>query len=199
VSEHDDALECLRAGGVVAAATETFFGLLADATSRAALDCLLLLKPRGTDKGIPLIVPSIEAWRELVGEPPPAAVRLAERFWPGPLTIAVVPAIPLDPRVALDGTVAVRLPGPSAAFDLVRAFKRPLTATSANPPGEPPAVDSSSVRSSFEPDVRAGRLFVVDGTSPLGKPSSVVVVGPSSVLVVREGAIARAEIDAALA
>jgi L-threonylcarbamoyladenylate synthase len=188
----------LKTGGVVAAATETLFGLLADATSSAALDRLVELKPRGTEKGIPLIVASMEAWHALVGSPPPAAQILAERFWPGPLTIAVPPAVPLDPRVMLDGTVAVRLPGPSAALELGRAFGGVLTATSANPPGAPPAADAASVRRYFEAELRAGRLVVLDGDCPGGKPSTVVVVTADGVRIAREGAIDRRAIDAVL-
>lgn len=194
----DRAVLSLKTGGVVAAATETLFGLLADARNPAALDRLVELKPRGTEKGIGLIVASMEAWHALVGSPPPVARILAERFWPGPLTIALSPAVQLDPRVMLDGTVAVRMPGPSTALELGRAFGGALTATSANPPGAAAAGDAASVRGYFEADVRAGRLVVLDGDCPGGKPSTVVVVTADGVRIAREGAIDRRAIDAVL-
>jgi L-threonylcarbamoyladenylate synthase len=185
----DAALAQLRAGKVVALATESFFGLLADIESTSAIDCLLSLKPRGSDKGVPLLLPDAAGWSRLVGVVPPLAQRLGERFWPGPLSIAL-PALPeVDPRVALDGTVAVRVPGPSPALDLVRAFGSALTATSANLPGEPPAISDADVGLSFGAAIADGRLLVISGRSPGGRPSTIVVCRDERPLIAREGAI----------
>jgi tRNA A37 threonylcarbamoyladenosine synthetase subunit TsaC/SUA5/YrdC len=92
----------------------------------------------------------------------------------------------------------VRLPGASTAFELARAFGRALTATSANPPGAAPAADSATVARYFETDIRAGRLLLVDGDCPGGKPSTVVVVTADGVRIAREGAIERRAIEAVL-
>src|SRR5262245_19477563 len=128
-------IERLEAGAVVAAATESFFGLLADATNAVAISALARLKPR-PDKGVPILLPNREAWRGLVVAIPPLAERLADRFWPGRLSIGLVARPEIDARLVLDGTIAVRLPGPSPAAELCARFGRPLTATSANLPGE---------------------------------------------------------------
>jgi L-threonylcarbamoyladenylate synthase len=190
------ALAVLRRGGVVAAATESFFGLLTDALSREALDRVFSLKPRGSDKGVPLLLPYRAAWADVAAEPGPLAVHMADRGWPGPLTIAVPARAELDPRLTLHGTVAVRLPGPSPAQRLVERFGRPVTASSANLSGEAPAVTSEQVLYVFADAVRAGVLYVLPGTSPGGKPSTLIRVGRDQLTIVRAGAIAESEIRA---
>src|SRR4051794_11176829 len=79
----------LKSGGVVAVATETFFGLCADARRGSAVDAVFALKGREETKASALLIPDLEAWEPLVTSVPPLARRLAVRFWPGPLTIAL--------------------------------------------------------------------------------------------------------------
>src|SRR5688572_24525841 len=111
--ELERALQVLTAGGVVAAATETFFGLLADTRRPSAIDIVFALKGREASKGVALLLPNREAWSTLVTAFPPLALRLANHFWPGPLTLAL-PARPgIDPRLTEEGTVAARWGGPS--------------------------------------------------------------------------------------
>jgi len=195
----DAALAQLREGRVVAIATESYFGLLADAGSGAALSCLFSLKPRGADKGVPLLLPDVSSWARLVAAIPPTAERLAERFWPGALSIALPARADVDARVALGRSVAVRIPGPSPALDLVRAFGRPLTATSANLPGEPPARSDAAVKSAFGAAIADGRLLVVPGSAPGGKPSTIAVLDGAGLRIAREGAVPAAVVLAAAA
>ena len=77
-----EALQALGRGRVVSAAAESFYGLLADAARPDAIDRLLALKPRGADKGMPLLLPSRAAWVSLVSGLPPLAQRLADALWP---------------------------------------------------------------------------------------------------------------------
>jgi L-threonylcarbamoyladenylate synthase len=193
-----EALAALEQGGVVAAATETLFGLLADATRRDAIDRLLVLKPRGHEKGVPLLVPDFDSWRALVHEVPASAERLAEAFWPGPLTIALPAGAAVDPRLALDGTVAVRMPGASVAAALVRALGRPLTATSANRPGEPPAADASQVRAAFAAELERGELRLAGTHAPGGAPSTVVVIEGTRWRAARIGAVSLEDLERVL-
>jgi L-threonylcarbamoyladenylate synthase len=187
----EEAVRVLEEGGVVAAATESVFGLLADATNPKAIDRLLSLKPRGADKGQPLMVPSVEVWSGIVLEVPPMAERLARAFWPGRMTL-VLPVRPgaVDPRVVLDGTVAVREPGASPAARLVAAFGRPVTATSANSPGEPPASTVAQLTAYFPSAIERGELSVLDGVAPGGAVSTIVAVRGDRYHVVRHGAVA---------
>jgi tRNA threonylcarbamoyl adenosine modification protein (Sua5/YciO/YrdC/YwlC family) len=184
----------LARGGVVAIATESFFGLLADAGRPDAIERLLSLKPRGSDKGMPLVLPSKEAWPNLVTNVPAAASALAHAFWPGGLSIALSHAPGVDPRLGLEGRVAVREPGTSPARELVRAYGRPLTATSANPPGEPPATTAEAVERALPEAVKDGRLTVWRDPAPGGLPSTVVVFDGDRVWIARDGAVPRAAV-----
>jgi L-threonylcarbamoyladenylate synthase len=172
--ELDGALETLARGGVVAAATESFFGFLCDAANASAVDRLLSIKARGADKGIPLILPEPAAWLRWVRQIPKTAELLARALWPGPLTIALPAADHVDPRIVLDGTVAVRCPGPCPAAEIARHFGRALTATSANAPAEPALTQSERVREAFALHVAQRRLTVMDGDCQGGQPSTIV-------------------------
>ncbi len=192
----EPALAQLAAGRVVAIATESFFGLLADIANPNAVQALFALKPRGADKGVPIVLPSRASWAALVaGAIPPLAQAFADALWPGGLSIALPAAPSVASRVALGGSLAVRLPGASPAAELARRFGRPLSATSANLPGEPPAVASDAVIATFAHAIAQGGLLVVPGKSPGGAPSTVVRVSESDYAVARVGAVPIASLD----
>lgn len=192
----DEAVAALGEGGVVAAATETFFGLLADARHTQSIDHVYALKGRAAGKGSALLLPNLDAWPAWVVEIPKVAERLAESFWPGPLTITLSAKPGLDPRLVVDGRVGVRLPAPSDAARLTTALGAAVTATSANRSGEPPLTASEDVERAFASEIAAGKLFVVSGRAPGGAPSTLVVVEGDEVRLVREGAIAVEAIEA---
>jgi L-threonylcarbamoyladenylate synthase len=189
------ALSALSRGGVVAAATETFFGLLADPRLPGALDKLFALKGRAALKGVALLLPGKEAWRALVAEIPPLAERLADRFWPGPLSIALEARPELDRRLTVDGTVAVRWPGPSDAARITEAFGAPLTATSANVTGAPACASAEEVKKAFSAALGRGELAVVPGRASGGEPSTLVAVTPHGVRIVRSGRIRESDLS----
>lgn len=178
----------LDRGGVVACPTETWLGLLADARSRKAVARVAELKGRPADMPIALLLPDSGALVDLAPPPSAAARALMETHWPGPLTILLAAKPGLNPRIIRDGKLGVRVPGPSPAADLVRAFGHPLTATSANLSGEP------SVRSVDElpRDLVDGVDGVVPGVSPGGAPSTLIDATTSPMRILRAGAI---EID----
>ncbi len=194
----DSAIAALARGGVVAAATETFFGLLVDARRSDAVDALFELKGRAEQKGVALLVPGQRVWESLVIEVLPLARALADRFWPGPLTIALAARGDLDPRLTMNATVAVRRPGPSDASRITEAWGGPLTATSANLAGEPPAASSAEVTRTpaFRDAIASGRLTVVPGLAPGGQASTVVLVTRDHVQMVRCGRIEETELAA---
>ena len=196
-SEVEAALAQLAAGKVVAAATESYFGLLADIENPIAVEALFALKPRGADKGVPTILPSRSAWPALVsGAIPSLAQAFADGCWPGGLSIALPAAPSVPARVALDGALAVRLPGASPAAELTRRFGRPLSATSANLPGAPPATQSAAVEAAFAAAVAQGVLFVLAGESPGGAPSTVVRISEANYAVARVGAVPLSALEA---
>jgi len=196
-NEFEAALAQLAAGKVVAAATESFFGFLADIQNPLAVEALFALKPRGADKGVPTILPSRSAWPALVdGAIPSLAQAFADAHWPGGLSIALPAAAGVASRVALDGSLAVRLPGASPAAELARRFGRPLSATSANLPGAPPATRSEAVEAAFVEAIARGELLVLAGESPGGAPSTVVRVSEGSYAVARVGAVLPSALEA---
>jgi len=178
----------LKRGGVVACPTETFLGLLADARNEKAIERVAELKGRPADMPIALLLPDRRAAADVALAPSAEARALMQTFWPGPLTI-LLPAKPdLSPRLTRDGKVGVRVPGPSPAADLVRAFGHPLTATSANRTGEPPLRSVDELPAALAKELGG----VMPGVSPGGAPSTLIDSTVVPIEILRAGAI---EID----
>ena len=173
----------LRVGGVVACATETLFGLLADARSDAAVQQVIALKRRGGEP-IALIAPDLASVEALALELSSEARALAARHWPGPLTLVVRARPGLPAALLRDGTVGVRIPGQSDALTLVRAFGGALTATSCNVSGQPAARSDAEARAYFTEG-----LHIVPGVAPGGAPSTIVDVTGALPRVLRQGAV----------
>jgi tRNA threonylcarbamoyl adenosine modification protein (Sua5/YciO/YrdC/YwlC family) len=181
----DQLVQILRRGGVVSCATETLQGLLADALSESAVARVVTLKQRGSD-AIAVLVPSLLAAEALCAEPLSEQARaLAQAHWPGPLTLVLRARPGLPSALAPQGTIGVRVPGPSLALDLVRAFGTPLTATSCNPSGRPPARSEAEVRAYFADQLDA----IVAGDAPGGAPSTVLDASGPVLRVLRQGAV----------
>ena len=203
-AELEAAVAHVRAGGLLAYPTETVWGLGADAGSAAAVAGLLRWKGREPARAISILVGGLEVAERLGVRAPPEAHRLAARFWPGPLTL-VLPAPPgrFAPGIArADGAVGLRCsPDPTAAAlagALARAGVGPLTATSLNRTGEPPARSAGEARELCRR--RPGPRLVDLGTaSPVScdAPSTVVDCTGPAFRLVREGAIPAAALAAA--
>lgn len=186
------AARVLAAGGVVAYPTETVYGLGVDATSRAAIERLLEAKGRDAGRGISVLVSDLAMAAPLLAAPPPkAAIALARRYWPGPLTIV----LPASASVAAElrgpsGGVGLRCSSDPWAAALLARFGAPLTSTSANRSGDEPARDAAGARAVF----RAG-VFVLDGGARLGSAvSTVIEFAGGRATVLRAGAIPAEEI-----
>ena len=176
----------LRAGGVIAYPTDTFYGLAVDPRNAHAIATLFALKGRYAGKPSPLIVASIEQAR-LAVQFNAVAEQLAARFWPGPLSL-VLPVTPALCRAAIGGgtTAAVRVPNHGVARAIAEAFGFCITATSANVSGRPPARTPAEI----DPEVVARVDLVIDGVTPGGEPSTIVDLTGATPLLVRAGAIA---------
>ena len=187
----------LRAGGVVAFPTETYYGLAVDPFNQAALSRLFVLKGRSPDKPVLLIVDNPSQLVALVAEIPPSFTLLMEKFWPGPLTL-VFPGAPSLPALLTGnlGTIGVRVSSHPVARQLVRAFGRPITATSANLSGHSPAVSANGVCAQLELEMDA----VLDGgATPGGQGSTLLGYHDGKVCLLRAGVIPFAEIETVLA
>jgi L-threonylcarbamoyladenylate synthase len=147
--DFDQILSFLRAGGVIGFPTDTAYGLGADPFSESAVRRIFEIKGRSETKPILVLVDSIAMLRQLVAWPDVSefAKTLAQRFWPGPLTM-ILPALATVPRLvtAGTGTIGVRWPNAPFATSLVRAFGKPLTATSANRSSQPSTANAAEVR-----------------------------------------------------
>lgn len=186
----------LGAGGLLAYPTETVYGL-GSGPSVPALEALARLKGRAPDKPFLLLVAS-RAMAEEWGLVFTASARtLSDAFWPGPLTL-VLPGgegrLP-DQLRGREGGIAVRHTGHRGIARLVAALGYPLTSTSANRPGEPPAPGPDRIADAFQDEIARGTLLVLDGGVLGNVPPSTLVdcTGPMPRLV-REGAIPRGEL-----
>jgi L-threonylcarbamoyladenylate synthase len=184
-SELDDAVAALEAGLVVAVPTDTVYGLAVAPFVEGAVDRLFALKERPREVSIAVLVDGREQAEELTGRFPPAAADLADRHWPGALTIVLPTREGLSLDIGGDGrTVGVRTPD----HDLVRRLCRrvgPLATTSANRHREPTLPDAAGIAATFG----AGVALVLDGGTCDGAPSTVVAVdADGSVRVLRQGA-----------
>ncbi len=191
-----EAAEILRRGGVVAYPTETFYGLGALARDAAAVDRLARVKGRPDGKPLPLLAAD-RAQVEAVAVVGEGAARLADAFWPGPLTLVLPARAGLAEAItAGTATVGIRIPGSDLARALAREAGGAIVATSANLSGEPPPASADALAAAL-----VARLDVVldGGRTPGGLPSTVVaLVGDSDVRLVRPGAVPLADVRIAL-
>jgi tRNA threonylcarbamoyl adenosine modification protein (Sua5/YciO/YrdC/YwlC family) len=200
----DRAVTELRSGALLAYPTETLFGLGADGRSTTAVERLLQWKGRQPGQPLPILVEDSEALAHLGVELSPLPRRLADAFWPGPLTLVLYCPESFPPGVARrDGAVGFRCSSHPAAAALARRVARegigPLTATSLNRSGETPARTRSEAARYC--DGRPGSPILMDlpdAEVGSGTPSSVLDLTGPEPRMLREGSISSAEINAVL-
>lgn len=186
----------LAAGGLIAYPTETVYGLGSRARV-ADVQALARLKGRRADKPFLLLVTHRDMAEAQGLAFNAAASALARAFWPGPLTLVLpggsgrLPDLVRGP----EGGIAVRWTSHRGMAELVGALGEPVTSTSANLPGSPPAPGVEAIARDFAPAVESGTLLVLDG-GVLGNspPSTVVDCTRPVARLIREGAITLAEL-----
>lgn len=186
----------LEKHGVLAYPTETVYGF-GGAIDDAAVSRLVALKGRPAAKPFLLLIAGSAMFDRLDLKLTRAASALAARFWPGPLTLVLsggerrVPARLRGP----EGGVAVRWTSHSGLQRLIGAMGDPLTSTSANRPGSPPAVSASEVMEQWASEISRGRIRVLDGGKLVpSAPSTVVDCTGRGARVIRPGAISASEL-----
>jgi L-threonylcarbamoyladenylate synthase len=180
------ARRALAAGGVVAFATESSYGLGVDPRSAAGVEAIYRLKGRERGKPLPVVAADrgqIVALGVAAGD---AALAWAESRWPSPLTVVLPLARPL-PASAGAATIAARIPARAALRELLATLGTALTATSANPSGEPPLSDPAAVARWLAASGEAFHL-IDEGGAPGGAPSTLVEIVDGRPNVLRQGA-----------
>lgn len=191
-----EAVEALRRGGLVGMPTETVYGLAGDAANPAAIRAIFALKGRPADH--PLIVhladaAQIDAWAR---EIPPAARTLAQRFWPGPLTLVLKRARGVaDLLTGGQDTIGLRVPAHPLAQALLTAFGGGLAAPSANRFGHVSPTTAQHVREEFGD---ALPLVLDGGPCQVGIESTIVDLSSGAPRILRPGRIALAALEGAL-
>lgn len=188
-----EAADVLRAGGLVAFATETVYGLGADATDPSAVARIFAAKGRPSINPLIVHVDSVAMARQYVRDWPEAAARLAERFWPGPLTL-VLPRSPAIPDVVTAGldTVGVRIPELPVARALIARLDRPVAAPSAN---RSTGISPTLARHVLK-DLDGRIAMLLDsGPTTYGLESTVLDLSTTPPRILRPGAIGAEEIE----
>lgn len=184
-----EVVEHVRAGGLVAYPTETVYGL-GGACTPGGVRAVRSVKRRADHKPLLVLVPSVESVSHLAWTD--AARELASIFWPGALTLVLDDPDGIFPpgiRAPATGGVGVRVTPHPVGARLVQALGMPLTSTSLNEPGGPPAVSGSEARSVLD-RLGASEVWLLDGgTLPPSMPSTVVDCTGLEPVVLREGAV----------
>jgi L-threonylcarbamoyladenylate synthase len=182
----------LAAHGVLAYPTETVYGF-GGAIDSASVERLVTMKHRPSGKPFLLLVSGSEMIDRLDLHLSRAAAMLAARFWPGPLTLVLsggARRVPLRLR-GPEGGIAVRWTSHPSLQRLISAMGDPLTSTSANRPGLPPAMSASDILSAWSAEVASGTIRLLDGGAlQQSEPSTVVDCTAKRPRVIRPGAIA---------
>ena len=190
----DRVAKAIDSGQVIALPTDTFYGLAVDPVNLAAVDRIYDLKDRARHKPLSLLISDVAQAYALARNCDTAFDRLAERFWPGPLTIIMKAGAKLPLRVTANtGNVALRVPEAAIARAVVEKLGLPITATSANLQGLPECTSALSV---FD---QLGDLIplIVDGGATARTIATTIVdlsAGDNSWSILREGAIPTHEI-----
>ncbi len=185
----ENAVAVLRAGGVVALPTETVYGLAALWRLPDAREKIYLLKHRPENKQLQMLADSIPSAIAAGLLPDPRLDAIAQRFWPGPLTVVA--------HAANGATIGLRIPAHPFVLRLLQHLGEPLACTSANLSGEAPGLDAQSAIAHLDgaPDL------VLDG-GPVppggGQPSTVASLLGERVTILREGPVTLAELEDAV-
>ncbi|NVM98848.1 L-threonylcarbamoyladenylate synthase [Arthrobacter sp. SDTb3-6] len=189
------AQKAIAAKQVIVMPTDTVYGIAADAFSPQAVATLLAAKGRGRNMPPPVLIPRIGTMEGLATEIPDDARRLAEKYWPGPLTLIfhAQPSLTWDLGDTV-GTVALRVPDEQLALDLL-TLTGPLAVSSANRTGQPAAQTAQAAREQLAESVE---VYLEAGFRPLagtdGVPSTIIDATGPRLRLVREGAITLEEI-----
>lgn len=185
--------EIIRKGGLVAFPTDTLYGLGAGAYIESAVERVFRVKQRPRSMALPLLLADASQIPEVGQDIPAYAWRLIERFLPGGLTLVVRRTQKIKDIITAGGdTVAFRIPDHPVCRALIKDSGMPVTGTSANLSGQPNPLTYEEVRRQIGGKVD---LVIDGGPAPGGKESTVLDVTGDAPLILRLGAISRAQLE----
>jgi L-threonylcarbamoyladenylate synthase len=188
------AVDVLRNGGLVVFPTDTVYGLAAWPYQAEFVERLYVVKGRSSTRAIALLIAHPEELNQVAISPSKAALRLAKRFWPGPLTLIMSKHPNLPGVLSPQPTIGIRVPNHKVALTIL-GLTGPLAVTSANLSGQENTNTAQEAYAQLEGRVH---LIIDGGKSPGGVPSTVVDCTTKEPQILRSGPISEAEIQAEL-
>lgn len=181
------ACEILKNGGVVAIPTETVYGLAASAYNENAIKAVFTAKGRPQDNPLIVHISDMEMLSEIALEIPEAAIKCAEKFWPGPLTMVLKKSDKINDSVSAGlKTVAVRMPSEETARSVIEKSRLPLAAPSANVSGKPSPTTAQHVINDLDGKIDA---VIMGEDSTVGVESTVITLVGEHPVLLRPGAV----------
>ena len=190
----------LKNGGIIAAPSDTVYGLIADATNKEAIAKLFSLKARKTDKPMPVFIDSFKMLDDVAYIKEEKIARILKEFWPGKLT-CVLPSrgwMPIEIRGGGGLNIGIRMPKHEFLLSLIKGFGKPLAETSANVSGRVSRSQIKDVIDDFKHLPIKPDLIIDAGDLPESKPSTVIDLTKNPPEIIREGAMPNEEILKAL-
>ena len=184
------AIDVLKNGGLVVFPTDTVYGLAAWPYQAEFVERLYIVKGRNNTRAIAVLIPRPEDLKQVAISPSEYAMRLAKRFWPGPLTIIMTKHPSLPEALSPQPTIGIRMPDHKVALAILNLIG-PLAVTSANLSGQDNTTTAQEVLAQLEGKVH---LIIDGGKSPGGVPSTVVDCTSPEPEILRSGPISEAEI-----
>jgi L-threonylcarbamoyladenylate synthase len=183
----EQAVACIQDGGVMAIPTDSFYALAVGVFQPAALKRLRAIKGDRVDKPFPVLISDPSELDQVAEDVPELAEKLMQQFWPGLLTLLLKAKPYMLPVLKGEaGAIGVRQPDDARVCELLKQTG-PLTGTSANRTGHPPAQSAEEVMQQLESEID---LILDGGPTPGGQPSTVLQVKPD-IRILRQGAISQ--------
>ncbi len=190
----EQAVACIQGGGVLVIPTDSFYALAVGVFQPAALKRLRAIKSDRDHKPFPVLISDPSQLDQVADDPPELAEKLIQQFWPGLLTLLLKAKPYILPVLKGEGgTIGVRQPDDSRVCEILKQTG-PLTGTSANRTGHPPAQTVEEVIQQLESDID---LILDGGPTPGGEPSTVLQVEPD-LRILRQGKIPLSAIQTVL-
>lgn len=200
-SEFINVKSCIESGGIVCIPCRTSYRIIADLTNPKAVNALLFSKHRTAKAPSLVFIPNYNALKSVAVNIPSKAKQLAQKLWPGELTIRfepneeTIPASIIRPLTKAGGKIGVRVPSEPWLLRLLKELDRPLLVSSANREKKHGASSPAAIQKNFMTHVS---IFVSAGDIPQSVPSTVIDFNDGEPFVKREGSISQNQIDAIL-